>query len=525
MDNKTVEKATPQPTDDSSKSDLTLPVVSHQSVPLRRTIQLAYWAVVLACVPVWWYMTSIERLSLPESRILAQQKAIEDITAHVNIIIHSNERTDTSSLSQKVGALLDDYQASDPDSWRGTRVTVVPDKPRGIAHEADEYHVYLHATHSDRSHEVQGRNLNFFSTNENNDAIADELAALLQELVNPTATLGPDNRVIQYSPNLRLAFSLLNEDIHTSGQRGWAAETNINNVIKSTLDLLSPLHNFTIETQVQYYAPLAFEPPKKDRGFGSYYALGKDELKIFVNSAEWSLSSEINNDPVLHFLLFVPADHHRPLFIYDESTNAPLKSPAFIIPQWGGVVLFNPSFIQSPRNAAEIFSLFRTQLLTLLGVSQLPSNVVIAPGPDGSKEPLSPWQIDALLRQRIRENTEGSIQALTSIIKLVNQLKNMPVGTDVKGEILQAIEQLEMMNTPETSPRSALELFTRSRHALAYSSKAFFNPGMVGQLYFPAEHKYAIYMLFAPASMGLIISFVREVKPFIKRRRDQKKVE
>ena len=56
-------------------------------------------------------------------------------------------------------------------------------------------------------------------------------------------------------------------------------------VIKPTLRFLSPLHNFTIESQVQYYAPLAFELTRYG-GIGSspYFALGEDQLKIFVNS-------------------------------------------------------------------------------------------------------------------------------------------------------------------------------------------------------------------------------------------------
>jgi phosphatidylinositol glycan class S len=60
-------------------------------------------------------------------------------------------------------------------------------------------------------------------------------------------------------------------------------------MIKPALDMLAPLYNFTIESQVQYYAPLAFEPPLHQSPIGPYYGLGEDELKIFVNSAEWTL--------------------------------------------------------------------------------------------------------------------------------------------------------------------------------------------------------------------------------------------
>lgn len=57
------------------------------------------------------------------------------------------------------------------------------------------------------------------------------------------------------------------------------------------LEQLRPLHNFTIESQVQYYAPLAFEPPMGMHAHddSKYYALGEEELKMFVNSGEWSL--------------------------------------------------------------------------------------------------------------------------------------------------------------------------------------------------------------------------------------------
>jgi phosphatidylinositol glycan class S len=37
----------------------------------RRPIIIAYWAVVLCAVPLWWYTTSIERLSLPAARVAA----------------------------------------------------------------------------------------------------------------------------------------------------------------------------------------------------------------------------------------------------------------------------------------------------------------------------------------------------------------------------------------------------------------------------------------------------------------------
>ncbi|CCA77541.1 hypothetical protein PIIN_11518 [Serendipita indica DSM 11827] len=103
------------------------------------------------------------------------------------------------------------------------------------------------------------------------------------------------------------------------------------------LEALSQVYNFTIESQVQYHAPLAFfEPPRRQQGEHDYYALGEDELKIFINSAEWTLSSKITNDPVIHLIAFTPSMNHSPMHIYDEKNHRPLDAPGFIIPQWGG---------------------------------------------------------------------------------------------------------------------------------------------------------------------------------------------
>lgn len=107
----------------------------------------------------------------------------------------------------------------------------------------------------------------------------------------------------------------------------------------ASLQKLGLLHNFTIESQVQYHAPLAFEPltSNVDSG-GKESHLNQDLLKVFVNSAEWtlgepshhtkggigsltawcSIASSVSNDPVLHFVLFVPSASRRPLYVLGQ---------------------------------------------------------------------------------------------------------------------------------------------------------------------------------------------------------------
>lgn len=59
--------------------------------------------------------------------------------------------------------------------------------------------------------------------------------------------------------------------------------------VNPILHHLSPLHNFTIESQVQFHAPLAFTPRQLDQAHG----LTPEDLTVFVNSAQWTLCEEI----------------------------------------------------------------------------------------------------------------------------------------------------------------------------------------------------------------------------------------
>lgn len=217
-------------------------------------------------------------------------------------------------------------------------------------------------------------------------------------------------------------------------------------------------------------------------------------------------------------------------------------SNSFIVPQWGSVVILDPSSLHTTNDSlrmhlsttdmADPFNAFRTQLLVLLGVLPLPPSVSF--GSSSSHCPLSDWQLDALLRSRALENTRDSKEALSSIVKLVDQIKNMPVGQDVKGDVqgaLDAIEQVspslirsttrpiqhfppglysfQVYSSAFDSPQLSLQ---HSARANALSSRAFFNPGMLALLYFPAEHTYAVYIpLFAPISVPLVVAAVREI--------------
>lgn len=66
------------------------------------------------------------------------------------------------------------------------------------------------------------------------------------------------------------------------------------------------------------------------------------------------------------------------------------------------------------------------------------------------QSPLTGWQFDALIRRRALENSQGSQNTLKSIVKLVDQIGNMPVGQNVKGDVLDALTALDKVRCPRT---------------------------------------------------------------------------
>ncbi|KAK7044600.1 GPI transamidase component PIG-S [Favolaschia claudopus] len=487
----------------------------YQSDYIRRLIIASYWLFIIAAIPLWWHITSIERLSLPTARVHAQ--AANHLRFPVQIQL---ENVQDPSISTSLQKLLDDR------IHKSQGLDVQVRHQNDPANPIDSYVVRA----AEGVPSANERHL----THPVRPATLSKLADLLTLLLVPPTDA---HRVAQYSPRYRLAFTLLNEDAAAGGAiSGWDISGAISRHLSPLLTPLSVLHNFTIESQVQFHAPLAFSPTSLHDG--SSYGLTPEDLTVFVNSAEWSLSSSVSNDPVLHFIVFVPSASRRPLKILD-SNGLPSSSNAFLLPQWGGIVIYNPPSVESelqqdtnanaplpPSALHALFSTFATQLLSLLGVPNLPPDISIAsaststtqkiPSDLQTTDALTGWQLDALLRRRTSENAKGAYDTLQSIVKLVDQIENMPVGEDVRGDVLDSLSALEELYTPSLPLPSTLH---HSSTALTLASRAFFSPKMLALLYFPAEHKYAVYSpLFASATIPLAAAAIREVVAWRKQR-------
>ncbi|KAH8922175.1 hypothetical protein BT69DRAFT_1351086 [Atractiella rhizophila] len=315
-----------------------------------------------------------------------------------------------------------------------------------------------------------------------------------------------DRRVLPYSKDVELVFSLLNEDSSVGGGiMDWDVNLALRDQILPVLSALEPLHNFSIETQISYYAPLSIQPifDQEEQN----WMVEEEDLKAFVNSAEWNLASTSATSK-LHFILFAPSPRHRPLTIKGR------KASSFITPQWGGVALYNPpsSATLSPSDLAHPFSLFASQLSILLGVPSLSSSTSM----------FSSVHLSSLLRDRTYENIDSSLVALQGVLDLTRRITNMPISIEVQADFTSALDALDNV-MKATTEKEQLKFSAEAREV---ANRAFFNPKMVSMLYFPDEHKYAVITPFlGPLATYLLAATFKAVKAWRKEKKEKIKIE
>lgn len=131
-------------------------------------------------------------------------------------------------------------------------------------------------------------------------------------------------------------------------------------------------------------------------------------------------------------MLFVPSADRRPMLIRDAA-GVLLDSNAFVLPQWGGVVIANP---QSPLRllessfASTYFGVFASQLQTLLGVPE--------PG-----RTIERWQLDAIIRRRTLEAARDAVDTLAATDQLAREVTRLRIGQAVRGDVNAALRSLE----------------------------------------------------------------------------------
>ena len=297
-------------------------------------------------------------------------------------------------------------------------------------------------------------------------------------------------RSLRYAPTYHLSFSLFTDG---ATPNTWDVESAINHYMQPMLDVLGPIHNFTIDTQVQLYATPGVQSQ----------ILNKEDLASFINAAEWPLSPSIGGAPTVNFIIFVG----NQTIAYDDAQVE--NSQSWMIPQWGSVYLLHLPAAEkhvSIEALKQPMLMFGGHLLTLLGTPQ-----------SGSL----PLRLSTLARIRTTDLLLRASSSLGSLARLSPSLPSISIPRSVADGVSSSLQHLEQA----CATLGGSEGLFHARMAEEEAERAFFEKSMVGQLYFPDEHKIAVYLpLLGPVGVPLVLGLVNELRNWIKRRKQRAQV-
>ncbi|KAI9662637.1 MAG: GPI transamidase component [Alyxoria varia] len=517
------------------------PPESPESASTRRWTIFSFWLIVLTLgLPFWWKTTTVHRAALPldsMNRWAEGQGCRPHLPLQVLIHAHSLHKDAAQRLLQQTQAVVDDLndvpqhqlilslaEDENPDYTAALNVKVMPVKGSNNA-EAVLQSGILNVSYNPKSLPSQfspSTPFILFLARHISGTFAEERAIVAQSLPDSGISLNTDNgtgavlhnfmpelerrktRSMKYSSVYHLTFTLITPEATPTD---WEVEKALADAIEPLVDGLSLLYDFTIDTQVQPYSTWSASVSPVYSDEKKAWILRRSDLRGFINAAEWPLSPSIRPGPTINFLLYIPSKAQSPLLVEDYESNS------WLIPQWGSVVIYNPpswkaldkSKVLNVQELLDPFWIFSQNLVLLLGLpaSEQPTYLRI----------LSQIRLLSLYLISSASGTLGSTARLTQT------LPSISIPENVAGAVDGTIEQLNTacIALKNGQFQGALD---NAKIAEARSDKAFFDKSMVGQVYFPEEHKVAVYLpLLGPVAVPLIMTAVKELKSYVRQSR------
>ncbi|KAH9989106.1 phosphatidylinositol-glycan biosynthesis class S protein [Xylariaceae sp. FL0662B] len=491
----------------------------------RRSLVIAsFWVIVLCLgLPIWWKTTAIYRANLPLSQMMdwADGKAcnpVFPIRVAVNApTLQAQETQNLIRITQNALDATNDFQGhhfqlinhttSPPrDSNTALTVRLSPgDAATSFLHPHAPILEITYPPNSIPSPEAAPSDFATYLTTQLHETFAEERDIMTylratysthseQQLQGHSRDIAESlskrmGRSLKYSRTYHLTFSLF-----TSGSvpSSWNIETAVDQYMKPMLEMLDPIHNFTIDTQVQLYAAPGVQSP----------VLTKEELSSFINAAEWPLSPSIGGAPTVNFVVYIG---NQTISMGSETET----SQSWLIPQWGSVYLLSPpgtAHVPTELLKQPVLT-FTSHLVSLLGTPQ-----------SGSL----PMRLSMLTRIRSAELLLRASSSLGSLARLSLALPSISIPSSVADGVAKSMHHLQLA-CANLGGTDGLE---HARIAEAEAERAFFEKSMVGQLYFPDEHKVAVYLpLLGPVGVPLVISLVNQIKAWRNTRGEKKEKE
>ena len=325
---------------------------------------------------------------------------------------------------------------------------------------------------------------------------------------------------INYTPNIHLSISLLNGN---GNPISWEIDKSLTKIFTPFRQLISPLYNFTVDTQIDHFNDLNLNQLNQIDNPTWH------DLSHIIDLSELSSNNYFVEQNAINLVIVFPSKDNSLnglQFLQDtnnkdgdnttaNSTSTSVEWGSFIVPRWG-VLIVNKSSVEANSLITEeylnpILLKFIKDLLNLLGIANNNNNNSEINNDDRDFEYTSPYLvIDSVKRIRIIENLNKSIDTLWSLVKLTEQFEQMTVPKEVLQDLTDALdtrlELIDLLNNPSKgSDMDWSKGLLMSNQIVKSCERAFFHGEMLQQNFFPQEHKLAVYLpLLGPLTVVIV---------------------
>lgn len=304
--------------------------------------------------------------------------------------------------------------------------------------------------------------------------------------------------------------------------------------LRPFLNEFSELSKFTLKSQWKYQVELQYgsQQIKDDTKMGRHFAMDYETLPHIITSIERKLGTDVVNKPCLHLVVYAPPCKTAPVYIYRDGQRVSNYSfDSFISAKWGGIVIANPSdsFCASVKEG-EVHQVYIHShevmdfvLYELRKIFELEIEMPLSSASVESLGQIAPrtWEKDMYLRHGAIHLITSASSTLQSLIKLLEDIKNIVIGDHVAAQIHKSYENI-VIAKEHLAVNDIHAAVKFAREAFIAAEKAFNDPSLLELLYFPEEQKYAIYIpLYLPICIPVIFSFAVFKKYLPKRKKKE----
>lgn len=414
---------------------------------IQRKILCSYVGFFILCSPIWWYLTDIERISFKVENVF-----------HLNVPIQLNIKNEF--LIKKSPFQVHEYMIYPQIEYNSLGINVVVEitEKSLIKVTNDGVEIYAH------NHTEAIQNIEKF------------VDFLFLEFIKFSE--------FKFSKKYEVAMSLLVQDPKNLVE--WSAYEAHRDYLGSFLTKIFDKDWF-ISSQIKY-----FENP----GYG-LFTNPNNPLPYFRNP-DWNLVSVSPNTSTAHLVLYVPSESlgKHPV-IKSISQNVTEYLSNFYVPGWGSITITKPLMENHLiNNAHDVAMICISNLKTLFHVPTFRGK--ISDIEFEADEDVSKIELLVFKQRQTLKNIMHTQETLTALQKLYLSQTNLPFTKQI----------IDLISFVQSRLKIALkfnsESWKASKDARWGAEEAFFHPNMVAMLYFPSEHKYAIYLpFFLPVALAI----------------------